>query len=381
MRTLFFLAVAFAMLACSTTNRHEALENGLKEIMEKNNAAGLMVAAVKDGKVVYSSAFGYKDIDKQIPIGEDDVLRIASISKSFTATAILQLAGEGKLDLDTDISELMGFELRNPNFPEIPVTVRMLLSHTSSMSDANGYFSFDYINPAVSPTWQKAWNTYEPGSSYQYCNLGYNTLGAIIEKVSGERFDDYIENHIFKPLGVYASHNVMDLDSTRFIKIYTFNQADSTFKCSTTAYSAPTEELENYRMGYSTTVFSPTGGVKISAKDLARVMIMHMNYGQVDGIRILDSASCALMRSDITTTNYPGETYGMALLNSDDFLQGCRVTGHDGLALGAYTSMFWLPEENFGTIVMTNGCNGKTDKTFANIMRESAELLKAHFCN
>ena len=134
-------------------------------------------------------------------------------------------------------------------------------------------------------------------------------------------------------------------------------------------------------MGYSTTAFSPTGGVKISAKDLARVMIMHMNYGQVDGIRILDSTSCALMRSDITTTNYPGETYGMALLNSNDLMQECRVTGHDGLALGAYTSMFWIPEKNFGTIVMTNGCNGKTDKTFANIMCEAAELLKTHFCN
>ena len=380
MRPLLILAMAILAAACSSTSADEEINKEFNEIMQKHNAVGLCVAAVKDGKIVYNNTFGYKDLEQQIPIADDDVLRIASISKSFTATAILQLVEQGKLNLDTDISDLMGFEIRNPNFPLIPITVRMLLSHTSSMSDSNGYFSFDNMNPSVSPTWQKAWNSYEPGSKYQYCNLGYNTLGAIIEIISGERFDDYIENHIFKPLGVYASHNVMDLDSIKFIKIYKYNLPDSSFVCSTSAYQAPAEELANYRMGYSTTAFSPTGGVKISAKDLARVMMMHMNYGELDGIRILDSTSCALMRSNITTTNYSGETYGMALLNSNDYLQGCRVTGHDGLALGAYTSMFWLPEQNFGVVVMTNGCTGKTDKTFANIMCESAEVLKKHFC-
>ena len=134
-------------------------------------------------------------------------------------------------------------------------------------------------------------------------------------------------------------------------------------------------------MGYTTPVFSPTGGVKISAKSLARVMMMHMNYGTLDGKRILDEQSSKLMQSEITPTNYHGECYGMAMISTNDLIKGARAVGHDGLALGAHTAMYWIREKNFGVVVMTNGCTAKTDKVFANILCESAELLKTHFCN
>lgn len=359
--------------------KEKTAESEIQQIMQSHKAVGLAVAAVKDGNIVYSKTFGYKDLENKTPMEEDDVLRIASISKTFVATAIMQLVEQGKLNLKADISELMGFEIRNPHFPKDTITVEMLLSHTSSMSDSNGYFTLDQLNPAVSPTWQKAWNNYKPGSAYQYCNLGYNTLGAIIEIASGERFDKYIRNHILNPLNVYASHNVADLDSTKFIKIYKYNHSSNSYACTTSAYDAPTSELANYRMGYSTPCFSPTGGLKISAKDLARVMMMHMNYGELDEVRILDSASCALMQSEITPTNYPGESYGMAMISTNDLIQGRRVKGHDGLALGAYTIMYWDREKNFGVVAMTNGCDGETDKTFANILCETAECLYKHF--
>ena len=370
-----FAAVA---VSCGVSNDHQ-IEKEFAEIMERNKAVGLAVAAVKDGKLVYNATFGYKDLENKIPMKEDDVLRIASISKSFTATGILQLVEQGKLSLDADVSDLMGFEIRNPNFPDNPITVRMLLSHTSSMSDSNGYFTFDNLHREKSATWEKVWNSYEPGSKYQYCNLGYNTLGAIIEIVSGERFDRYINNHILNPLGVYAHHNVMELDSSKFIKIYKYNVSDSSYTCTATAYDSPVELLENYKLGYSTTAFSPTGGLKISAKDLSRVMMMHMNYGTLDGVKILSEELSQLMQSEIVPTNYPNEKYGMAILSSDDYINGIRVLGHDGLALGAHTSMFWNQERDFGVVVMTNGCDDKTDKVFANIMCETAEVLYKYF--
>ena len=282
------------------------MDNGFAEIMEKHEAVGLMVAAVKDGEIVYNASYGYKDLENKVPVGVDDKLRIASISKTFVATAVMQLVEQGKINLDEDISNYMGFELRNPIFPDIPVTVRMLLSHTSSMSDSNGYFSFDYFNPAVSPTWQKAWNSYEPGTKYQYCNLGFNTLGAIIEIVSGERFDEYMKRHIFEPLGVDASHNVMDFDPAQLIGIYRYDASTGSVAKSD-AYAQNASDLENYKMGYSTPVFSPTGGVKISAKDLAKVMIMHMNKGAVGDVRLISQESSSLMQSEITPTNYEGE--------------------------------------------------------------------------
>ena len=376
--SLFVAAVAFFAVACNNASMQDTVQKELETIMSNHQAVGLAVVAVKDGAVVYSNTLGYKDKEAGTPWEETDVLRIASISKSFTATGILQLVEQGKLDLDTDVSDIMGFEIRNPKYPETPITVRMLLSHISSMSDANGYFSFDYLNRSTSPTWEKAWNDYEPGSKYQYCNLGYNTLGAILEKVSGERFDQYIANHILKPLGVYANHNVHVLDSTRFVNIYSYNRRDSS-QTRSDAYPSVAAALENYTMGYSTAVFSPTGGLKISAADLAKVMMMHMNQGTLNGIKILDSTSSALMQSEITTTNYEGERYGMALLRTNDLLQGHRLVGHDGLALGAHTSMFWHPEKKFGFVVMTNGCSDKTSKVFPDIVCDAVECLYRNF--
>ena len=244
-----------------------------------------------------------------------------------------------------------------------------------------GEFCFPNLYRENSATWEKAWNSYEPGSKYQYCNLGYNTLGAIIEIVSGERFDKYVSEHILQPLGIITScahHNVMELDSARFMKIYKFNAFDSSYTCTSSAYDSPESHLENYRMGYSTTVFSPTGGLKISARNLAKVMMMHMNYGTLGDVKILGRQMCELMQSEIVPTNYPQEKYGMAILSSNDYINGIRVVGHDGLALGAYTSMFWNQERNFGVVVMTNGCDGHTDKVFADIMCETAEVLYKH---
>lgn len=377
-KSALLFSITLSLLGC-TPSSHKAAEKEFEEIISRNKAVGLAVVAVKDGKVIYNNTFGYRDLSAQERWERDDVLRIASISKSFTATAILQLVEQNKLNLDADVSEIMGFQIRNPHYPDTPITVRMLLSHTSSMSDANGYFSFDYLNRETSPTWEKAWNKYAPGTNYQYCNLGFNTLGAIIEKISGVRFDQYISENILRPLGVYANHNVHSLDSGKFVKIYTYSRRDSSFKYTTSAYELAEDALDNYKLGYSTTLFSPTGGLKISAQDLAKVMMMHMNMGSIDGVKILNRESAELMQSEITTTDHKDENYGMAILRTNDLLKGQRLVGHDGLALGAYTAMYWHPEENYGFVVMTNGCTGVSDNhVFANILCESVECMYKH---
>ena len=387
-KTLLVCAAVFAV-SCSSSEQETPeiplqpepdVAQELDAIMKRYSAVGLAVAVVDEGKIVYENTLGFKDLEAKTPWEKTDVLRIASISKSFTATSILQLVEAGKLSLDADVSDLMGFVIRNPKYPETPITVRMLLSHTSSMSDANGYFTLDNLNRETSRTWEKAWNGYEPGSKYQYCNLGYNTLGAIVEKVSGERFDKYVSDHILKPLGVYAHHNVHELDASRFVGIYTFNASNNSYKRSD-AYPSIEDAFANYRMGYSTPVFSPTGGLKISVGGLAKVMMMHMNMGTLGGVKILTPQSCEMMQSEITPTNYEGERYGMALLRTNDLLGGHRLVGHDGLALGAHTAMFWHPEQKFGFVIMTNGCNAKTDKVFANILCESAECLYKNIIN
>lgn len=371
------------MACCGCSNKEkekepvseETISSKIEEIASRNTAVGLSVVAVKDGKIIYHQNTGYKDLEKKMPIGDDDILRIASISKSFTALGILQLVEQGKLNLDADISELVGFRVRNPKFPEVPITIRMLLSHSSSMSDANGYYSINKINPDSSATWKNAWNSYEPGTRYQYCNMGYNTLGTILESVSGERFDKYIVNHILNPLGIYGGYDVSSLDSTKFIKIYRYNKANNSFTQSEDAYDPRKDEIENYKMGHSAPIFSPTGGLKISALGLAKVMMMHMNYGSLDGVKIIDSTTAAIMQSSIIPTDHAGEYYGMATITSDFLLKGHQMIGHDGVALGAYTAMYWDKERNFGFVIMTNGCNPKQDGVLLNILCEAASCM------
>ena len=197
----FLLIALAAVTVFACTNKEEEFNKEIQTIIEQNNTVGLAVVAVNNGEVVYSNTYGYKNLETKEPLKENDIFRIASISKSFTATAIMQLVEQGKLSLDQDVSELVGFSVRNPKYPEKVITLKMLLSHTSSMNDSNGYFTINAINPDSSATWQTAWNSYEPGTDYEYCNLGYNTLGTILERVSGERFDKYIETCGQSPSG------------------------------------------------------------------------------------------------------------------------------------------------------------------------------------
>ncbi len=379
MKKLFILAAAAATLfAC--TSKEQQFNQEVAAIMERNNNVGLALVAVNDGQVVLNERYGVKNLETGEPIAKDDIFRIASISKSFTATAIMQLVEQGKLNLQQDVSELVGFKVRNPKFPEKVITVEMLLSHTSSMNDANGYFTINAINPDSSATWQTAWNAYEPGTGYEYCNLGFNTLGTILERVSGERFDKYIVNHILNPIGVYGGYEVLSLDSTKFVNLYSWDSEKGEYSHSPAAYATREEEIKNYVFGHSTAVFSPTGGLKISPQDLAKVMQMHMNLGTTpEGTQIISKESAEAMQSIVAPKTDEGDAYGYAIRTSNQLLDGHTMIGHTGSAYGVYTSMFWDKDRKFGFIVMTNGCNRREDNNFMAIHRECVAAMHKYF--
>ena len=379
MKKLFILAAAVATLfAC--TSKEQQFNQEVAAIMERNNNVGLALVAVNDGQVVLNERYGVKNLETGEPIAKDDIFRIASISKSFTATAIMQLVEQGKLNLQQDVSELVGFQVRNPKFPEKVITVEMLLSHTSSMNDANGYFTINAINPDSSATWQTAWNAYEPGTGYEYCNLGFNTLGTILERISGERFDKYIVNHILNPIGVYGGYEVLSLDSTKFVNLYSWDSEKGEYSHSPAAYATREEEIKNYVFGHSTAVFSPTGGLKISPQDLAKVMQMHMNLGTTpEGTQIISKESAEAMQSIVAPKTDEGDAYGYAIRTSNQLLDGHTMIGHTGSAYGVYTSMFWDKDRKFGFIVMTNGCNRREDNNFMAIHRECVAAMHKYF--
>jgi CubicO group peptidase (beta-lactamase class C family) len=288
----------------------------------------------------------------------------------------MQLVEAGKLSLDDDFSNLVGFRVRNPKFPETVITLRMVMSHTSSINDSEGYFNFDVINPDKGANWANSYNDYEPGKGYEYCNLNFNMVGAVIEKKSGERFDQYVKKHILDPLGLYAGYCVDSLDASRFVTLYDYDAKAKGFKASASAYNPRSEEIRNYVAGQSTPVFSPTGGMKISATDLAKYMTMHMNYGKYNGVRIISKKSAKAMQTPIAKE----EGYALALTNLNDLIPGKHMVGHTGSAYGLYSSMFFQPKEKFGIVTITNGVRPATDRGMPKISRALINsLYSAYF--
>lgn len=338
---------------CANAQDTPGPEEEIAAIMANYQAIGAAVVVVKGHEMIYNHSFGLKNVETGERLENGDVFRIASISKSFVAIGIMQLVEAGKLSLEADVSDLIGFRVRNPNFPDSVITLRMILSHRSSISDKNGYFTLDALDPDKDVDWSKAYNTYAPNTDYQYCNLNFNLAGAILEKYAGERFDRYVHRHILEPLGVYGGYNVDELDSSRFVTLYAYDDGNQRFAASPAAYQSRADELKGYELGYSTPVFSPTGGMKMSAEDLAKVMMMHMHYGTANGTRIISEGSSRAMQTVLT----PKSGYGMALRTIADLIPGKAMTGHEGIAYGLYSAMYFQPQEGFGIVVITNGCN------------------------
>ena len=367
----FSMVILFVLLSVASVAQYETATSAIEQVMKDQPVAGLSVAVVKNGRIVYTHSFGLKNIENNIPLTNESIFRIASISKSFTVTSLMQLVEKRKVSLDDDVSKLAGFEVRNPKFPATVITLRMLLSHTSSINDSQGYFSLDSINPTKNANWEKCYNDYEPGKGYEYCNLNFNMAGTILEKISGERFDQYVVNHVLKPLDIYGGYNVNLLDTSRFATIYEYNADSAKFVASPAAYAPRKKEIDNYIMGYSTPIFSPTGGMKISATGLARYMLMHMKGGKLDGTRIISKKSERLMRTPLSEK----EHYGLALLTTKKLIDDETLIGHTGSAYGLYSAMFFEPKKKFGIVVITNGCHAGYSNGYNTVIRAVVNRL------
>lgn len=373
LKIVLLVGLVFHAMAGVAQQDVRRAEMEVQHIIDRYQAVGLSTIVVKSGKIVHKQHYGYQDLKTNTRLNDSSLFRIASISKSFSATSVMQLVEAKKLDLDGDVSQLIGFEVRNPSFPDIPITIKMLLSHTSSINDKNGYFDFDVINPSKNPKWKESYNSYAPGKGYQYCNLNFNMIGAIIERVSGERFDGYVNRHILTPLGLYGGYCVDSLDYSKFATLYEFDKGEMIPQPA--AYNPRRNEIANYQMGYSTPIFSPTGGMKISTLDLARYMMMHMNYGMSNNSRIISEENAKIMQTKVSDT----ESYGLALWQTTDLVSGVKLVGHTGSAYGLYSAMFFDPEQKYGFVVITNGCNQSENEGYNLLLKEVVNSLYHSF--
>lgn len=355
------------------------LDSKLSVILKNSDAAGFSVVAIKDRRVAYSGFFGKRDIKKDLPTDSLTLYRIASVSKSFTATGIMQLYQKGLLGLDDDISRYFGFKVRNPMFPNDIITFRMLLNHTSSLTDRLGY-SFSYpvrevLFEGASHYSDSLFSSHRPGSFFSYCNLGYGLLGTLIEKISNERFDIYIKKHILEKLSMNSSFNILDF-SRKDIKnlAVLYRKPDGLWTPQADNYqdTNPTGvDFKNYKIGENATPLSPTGGLRTSALDLAKFMLFHMKGNR----EILSDSCLAIMhRPGWVFNGSNGETmeifqsYGCAFNHTTELIKGMCLTGITGTAYGLCSDYYYSDDGRFGVVFITNGGNFPEDKNgFYNI--------------
>lgn len=366
-----FISLLFVFTVFLTKSYGQTPDEAINEIIKETGAVGISVALVNKGKIIHTGAYGYKDWENKVPLKTDHIFRIASISKSFTATSIMQLVDAGKLNLDEDVSNLIGFTVRNPKFPDKVISLRLMLSHLSSINDSEGYFNLDVIDPNKNPNWMKAYSDYAPGDSFLYCNLNYNMIGAILERVSGQRFDDYVIEHVLKPLSLYGGYDVTKLDSSRFAYIYEYRSDSVRYIRSTGAYAVRPELKQGYQLGRTTPVYSPTGGMKISAPDLATYMLMHMRLGKHKKGRLMSKKNALMMQQPISEK----EPYGFALETTTTMVPGETLIGHTGVAYGLYSAMFFHPKKEIGVVVIINGCPPEYEAGYNAVIRKAVNRL------
>lgn len=360
---------AFAKKVKKLTPEQE-IEQQILQYMDECKTVGMSIVLVKGDKIVYQNALGYQDLATKEPLKIDDVFRIASISKSFSAASIMQLQEAGKIDLDDDVNEYLPFSLRNPRYPEIPITVKQLLSHTSSMRDLHGaswYRDDRYVNPAKTSvdTISKVFFDYAPGWGFMYCNRGLNLMGMIIEKASGERFDNYVRQHILQPMGV--EHAGFNLDSIggegRFVKLYIYNKKSGELEPGAGYVRNNEKKLAKgtYKPVEDACYWSPTGGMKISAPDLAKWMMTLRDNGVApNGTRILSEKSAIKMKTPVTPPD-PSRVwqyYCLNLVYQPYLVEGRTLIGHTGSAQGLKSCMFFDKDSDWGVVCICSSENG-----------------------
>ena len=344
----------------------ESLNSEIKKIMDKYDIPSLAAGIVVNESLIWVNGFGEQpDLDT--------VYMIGSITKTFTATVILQLNESGLVNLDDDINKHLPFDVRHPSYPGDPITIRMLLTHKSGLN-SNLYWSLEYyfdnqtiewinenldLGPDIIPfahrptlgeflngslnstgLYYNSYNWYRrPGIEYRYSNAGFQLLGYLAEQVTNQSLIDYVQENIFDPLNMtYSGYLYEDfLDK----------------------HAIPYEWKDGANFEYPLYNINVTGAgsIRSTILDMANYLITYMNQGEINGTQLLDPGSVELMHSKhvpfggTSTEGFDNEGYGLgwALFSEN-------ITGHGGATPGYSSNMVFKKtnEGSFGMIVMFN---------------------------
>lgn len=253
--------------------------------------AAVAVHFDRDGKIETRVAEGLADSARGRTVTPDDPVRIASVSKLVAALGVLRLVEARKLDLDRDVSDYLGWRLRHPGYPDRPVTLAELLGHRAGLTDDVDYAlpldSDLQVTLANPDAWDKA---RPPGGEFSYANMNYPVVAAVIEGVTGERFDIAMRRLVFRPLAIDACFNWPTCSDAAVVRAVVLHGADGTVQrddlggkrpdCPVVPATDGSCDLSRYRLAHHGAGFSPQGGLRISANGLARIGVMLLRRGE-----------------------------------------------------------------------------------------------------
>lgn len=334
--------------------------------MEKAHVLGLQAASIQDGEVVWQGSFGLKEYNTQKEVNDSTLFMIASCSKPVTALGILLLSDRKKLDLDDPINRHLPFHISNPHYPDSTISIRMLLTHTSSLKDnwdiltplytlpeggdsplelynfVHGYFTEGgcYFNPDLN------FHPIPPLSKFDYCNMGYVILGLLIEQISGQSFSVFMKEEIFKPLEMHNSYwflrEIPHTNIARPHEIFPSSNKD------------PREPKMLNHYGYAD---FPDGQLRTTVSDYAQVIKLLINNGRVNGEVFLKPSTV----EEFIRIQYPKVAKHQAIAwNYNEFdnfiyyLLMPRLPSHTGADPGVATVVSFDPEKRSGGIIFSN---------------------------
>jgi CubicO group peptidase (beta-lactamase class C family) len=338
--------ILLALVSCDLAQSSD-LDKDLTCRMKSMHAPGMQIALVRGDRVVWQESFGLASTAAQTPMRDDHLLMIGSISKTLACTIIMQLAEEGKLDLDADINKYLPFGVRSPHFPDAPISARLLMSHRSGILD-NWYYQYEtfpdhsplsieaflraYLLPGGSMyDAEKNWyRDARPGQMELYSNAGITLLAYLAEVIEQKPFQAIATERLITPLGMDGGWHPDQVDPSLLAQGAELN-------------GTPTHASSFYAW--------PAGSYLSSAASLARFVAIYADNGSVNGRQFLkpESISAMLTPADAKAEHGLGWQKGVAPMD------GVSYWGHGGKTAGFNAQCFFDRDARAGIVLLTNG--------------------------
>jgi CubicO group peptidase (beta-lactamase class C family) len=352
----------------------DSVDASIKRFIAEKHIPGFATAIVKDGKIAWSGAYGQADIANKKVMSIDGIMNIGSVSKTFTTTAAMQLWEQGLIDLNADVNTYLDFKIRNPKYPDKPITIFQILTHTSSIIDSKAYEdSYACGDPGLSLNdWIRSvlaaggssynngdsFADWLPGDKRKYSNVAFGLLGLIVEKVAKQPFNLYCREHIFQPLGMKnTGWMISEVDTGNYIRPYASVTAENRKEILSIGrlYLNESEFKEGTYLTNCLYSFPnyPDGLVRTSVRELAYYLTALLNGGELNGKRILKKETIDKMLTlQLEWDNRQGLTWRMSEFETPS--GKVILWGHSGLDPGIQTFLYFDRANKTGVITFQN---------------------------